>query len=69
MFQLSIFLNHFNKFRFLYIKVNIFKKKKFSIMIYYIKKKFKLLNKSLVFILMKSILFLSKLLMLTEIKY
>ena len=69
MFQLSIFLNHFDKFKSLYIEVDVFKKKEFNIMTYHVKKNLKSLNKFLMFTLMKSILFLSKLLMSAETKY
>ena len=69
MFQLSIFLSHFDKSRSLYIEVDVFKKREFNVMTYHVKRNFKSLNEFSVFISMKSILFLSKLLMLTEMRY
>ena len=64
-----MFLNHFIKFRSLYIKVNVLKEREFSIVAYHVKKNLEFLNESSVFMSMKLILFLSKLLMLAEIRY
>ena len=69
MFQLLIFLSHFNKSKPLYIEVDVFKKKEFNMMTYHVKRNLKLLNEFSVFTLMKSILFLSKLLTSAEMRY